>query len=95
MTDRFPRFGDEKVTIVSANPRPVLNDTRFSAQSYSSYGLDINPFDFAYRAETKQEAYVDGLFFAIELAAYPVTTSATVTGRLTRGLFALLREMRD
>lgn len=95
MTNRFPRFGDEKVTIVPANPRPVLNDTRFATGSYSSYGLDINPFDFAYRAETKQEAYIDGLFFAVELAAYPLTTSATVAGRLTRGLFSLLREFRD
>jgi len=35
----------------------------FESGSYSSFGIDLNPFDFAYRSETKEEAVIDSILF--------------------------------
>lgn len=37
----------------------LKNDITFASGSYSSVGFQLNPFDIAYRADTKQEFLVD------------------------------------
>lgn len=52
-------FDTNSFTAVQALPRELLQDFTAPTGSYSSYGFDINPFDIAYRADTKTDYYVD------------------------------------
>ena len=64
----LPLFQSLAKAVASGNEEAIKQtryDIMFRERSYSSYGFDINPFDIAYRSETKEEYYVDlayGLF---------------------------------
>ena len=63
--------------------REPIQDVRFSDGSYSSYGIDINPFGFAYRADSMAEFGRDALYVAIELGSLAIP-GGTLLGRGVR-----------
>ena len=74
--------------IYNPNPegRTLLNDITFERGSYSTNnGFDLNPFDIAYRSETKEQYYVDFTKFAGSVLT-------GTPGRLVRMLAATLEE---
>tara|TARA_Y100001951_G_scaffold42067_1_gene33300 strand:- start:2382 stop:2744 length:363 start_codon:yes stop_codon:yes gene_type:complete len=71
------------VKIVTPIGREPIQDIRFSDGSYSSYGIDLNPFGFAYRADSKREFAIDALTVALELATLG-TGAGSVLGRGVR-----------
>lgn len=68
----------------------LKNDVRFATGSYSSYSLDLNPFDLAYRADTKEEYYVDLATGLIEIGLAFVSGG---TGRLFRTTYGVVKEL--
>lgn len=65
-----------KVTVVPAKPRLIRNDVSFNFGSYETQRFDINPFDIAYRSETKEDYFVD-LGYAIGKLAFSYYTGGT------------------
>ena len=78
-----------KVTVMGNSERALLNDIRFKSGSYSSFRVDINPLDIAYRADTKAEFYGDALFVA-ELGSVFVTGPI---GKVIRGGLGVVSEV--
>ncbi len=70
-------------SFVTPLAREPIQDVRFSDGSYSSYGVDINPFGLAYRADSKREFAIDALSVAVELATLS-TGAGSVLGRGVR-----------
>ena len=68
----------------------LRDDVRFATGSYSSYSLDLNPFDLAYRADTKEEYYVDLATGLIEIGLAFVSGG---TGRLFRTTYGVVKEL--
>ena len=52
-------FDTNSFTAVQALPKELLQDYTAPEGSYSSYGFDLNPFDIAYRSDTKEGYYID------------------------------------
>ena len=71
------------VNIVTPIAREPIQDIRFSDGSYSSYGIDINPFGLAYRADSMEEFGRDALYVVIELGSLAIP-GGTVLGRGVR-----------
>lgn len=54
----------------------LKNDITFASGSYSSIGFDYNPFDIAYRADTKLEFLVDAGLLLFNVGYAGVTGGA-------------------
>lgn len=65
----------QSFTAVQALPRAELNRGTMPnlVNGYSSLGFDINPFDIAYRSETKEEYYMDYGYFLLRVAYSAMT----------------------
>lgn len=72
-----------KVTIMSAGTRPELNRGVMPTlvNGYSTSGFDINPFDMAYRADTREEYLVDYGVFTVRFVASASTGGTVAAGR--------------
>ena len=69
----------------------LLDDFRAPSGSYATYGsIDLNPFDLAYRADTKQEFYIDAAKATGELAIAYLTGGGNA---LFRTSIRLLNEL--
>ena len=68
----------------------LRNDVQFATGSYSSYSLDLNPFDLAYRADTKEQYYRDVGEALIEVGLAYVSGG---TGRLIRTTYGVVKEL--
>lgn len=68
----------------------LRNDVQFATGSYSSYSLDLNPFDLAYRADTKEQYYRDVGNALIEVGLAFVGGSV---GRLVRTTVGVVKEL--
>lgn len=69
----------------------LRNDVRFATGSYQTAGsYDLNPFDWAYRADTKEEYYRDAAMAGIEIGLAYVGGSV---GRLFRTTFGVVKEL--
>ena len=71
------------VNIVTPLGRDPIQDIRFSDGSYSSYGIDINPFGIAYRADTPGEFVTDLALATAQAGAFLIPGGA-VLGRGVR-----------
>jgi len=78
-----------KVSVMGNSERVLLNDVRFKSGSYSSFGVDINPLDIAYRADTKEQFYSEALFIA-ELGSTFITGPI---GKIIRGSLGVISEV--
>ncbi len=60
-----------KVTTIVPTARPELNRGTMPTlvNGYSTSGFDINPFDLAYRADTREEYLIDFGVFLVRIAA--------------------------
>ena len=60
----------QSFTAVQPLPRAELNRGTMPnlVNGYSSLGFDLNPFDIAYRSETKEEYYQDYGYFLLRVA---------------------------
>ena len=67
----------------------LKQDVVFDTGSYSSYGIDLNPFDYAYRSDTKEEYYVDLSVALFELGIAYVTGGQ---GRVARVAWQIFKE---
>ena len=87
---------DAKPWLDAANPELAKQeyfDAIFGQKSYQTNGsFDLNPFDIAYRADTKQEYYVDYAFALFEVGAALATGPF---GRLLRVVAGVLSEVKD
>lgn len=69
----------------------LIDDVRFASGSYQTSGsLDLNPFDLAYRADTKEEYYYDLATALVEVGLAYVTGGA---GRLFRTTYGVVKEL--
>lgn len=68
----------------------LRNDVQFDTGSYSSFSLDLNPFDLAYRADTKEQYYYD---VADALVTVGLAYVGGSTGRLFRTTFGVVKEL--
>ena len=68
----------------------LRDDVQFATGSYSSYSLDLNPFDLAYRADTKEQYYRDVAEALIEVGLAYVSGG---TGRLIRTTYGVVKEL--
>lgn len=68
-------------------------DIMFRERSYATNGsFDLNPFDLAYRADTKEEYYIDLATGVLELGLAYVTGG---TGRLFRATEQTVKELLE
>lgn len=74
------------VTVVPYTTVESKNGTYPLGLSYSSVGFDINPFDIAYRASTKQEAAAD-LAYLLFRVGYTFGAAPLSIGRTTVSIF--------
>lgn len=70
------------VTVVPYTPVQGRGRELPMGLSYSSVGFDINPFDIAYRADTKEEAAAD-LGYLLFRVGQTVTNPTFSVGRTT------------
>ena len=68
----------------------LRDDVQFDTGSYSSFSLDLNPFDLAYRADTKEQYYYDVANALVEVGLAYVGGSV---GRLVRTTFGVVKEL--
>ena len=69
----------------------LREDVRFATGSYQTAGsLDLNPFDLAYRADTKEQYYYDLADALIEVGLAYVSGG---TGRLFRTTYGVVKEL--
>lgn len=68
----------------------LRDDVQFATGSYSSYSLDLNPFDLAYRADTKEQYYRDAAEGIIEIGLAYVSGG---TGRIIRTTYGVVKEL--
>lgn len=68
----------------------LKQDVQFADGSYSSYRIDLNPFDWAYRSDTKEEYYRDFTVAIIELGLDLTTGPA---GRAGRRAWSIIKEL--
>lgn len=76
--------------VVQATPREQLREYILPTGSYSSFGIDLNPLDLAYRADTPQEALRDLAFLSIDIALIPVGGGG---GRIARSTWQFFKEV--
>ena len=69
----------------------LRDDVRFASGSYqTNSSLDLNPFNLAYRADTKEEYYYDAANAIIEVGLAYVSGG---TGRLFRTTYGVIKEL--
>lgn len=68
----------------------LRNDVQFDTGSYSSFSLDLNPFNLAYRADTKEQYYYDVAEALVEVGIASIGGSV---GRLVRSTFGIVKEL--
>ena len=68
----------------------LRDDVQFASGSYSSFSLDLNPFNLAYRADTKEQYYYDVGEALVEVGIAFVGGSV---GRLVRTTFGVVKEL--
>lgn len=86
-------FNTSSLTIVPAVPRKELNRGGMPSlvNGYSSVGIDLNPFDLAYRSDTKEEYLVDFGSLLVRAAWAASTGGASEGARtITRGVWISL-----
>ena len=89
INDGRPRFGPVKVTIVQPIPR-VPNAGVFATGSYSTDTILPN-IDFpAYRADSKEEFYLDVAYAAFRVGAAISSGGVSAAARTTLGLVSSL-----
>jgi len=86
-------FNTSSLTIIPDLGRPELNRGGMPSlvNGYSSVGIDINPFDLAYRSDTKEEYLVDFGSLLVR-AAWAANTGGASEGAktVTRGVWISL-----
>lgn len=80
MTQRM--LSPEEYAALGYVQRLDFDESLFQGGSYSSFTVDLNPFDFAYRAEEKQDYYVD-VGFAMAKIGYSALTGGIVPATRT------------
>ena len=86
-------FNTSSLTIIPDLGRPELNKGGMPSlvNGYSSVGIDINPFDLAYRSDTKEEYLVDFGSLLVRAAWAASTGGASEGARtITRGVWISL-----
>tara|TARA_Y100000004_G_scaffold147653_1_gene168904 strand:- start:751 stop:1020 length:270 start_codon:yes stop_codon:yes gene_type:complete len=68
----------------------LRQDVQFDTGSYSSFSLDLNPFDLAYRADTKEQYYRDAAQAIVEVGIAYVGGGV---GRLVRTTYGVVKEL--
>lgn len=80
-------------TFIPAVPREELNLGGMPniVSGYSSIGIDLNPFDIAYRADTLEEYYVDlGTLFAKAAWSYGTAGAGPAAATIFREVWGLI-----
>lgn len=61
----------------------LKDDVVFDTDAYSSFGIDTNPFDFAYRVDTKEEAIIDIILWTGKIALAYATGGVSAAANTT------------
>lgn len=68
----------------------LIDDVTFDSGSYSSFGIDWNPLDIAYRADSPEEFAIDAAILMFKLGA-GFATGGLATGTMSGAVTGMAR----